>query len=299
MEKQTERPFQINGNTAAPGNLYREELNELHLEKLNNRVTLISILVPILIIVVLVVSYLDIKRKVSTVEVTGNTEYQQLSANAESKFSALSVKFASLEADLNKRVAAMDKSVKSMSSDINRVDASIKQLRSDKSTETAIKKIESELSAAVDGLQKDLKVMDANLESLDIVVKGQLEKLVGRLNRIDNRLIEQDAQMVTMTAGTVNRETLDSALKQAEERIVQNRGKDIKLLQLSVEDLQRQIEVLSQRTTPAPSGAAASGETPTPAPPPAATSKPHVPAAPVKPAAPAPKPGQIIEQPLQ
>ena len=298
MEKQTENRFQINGDTATTGNSYREELNELHLERLNNRVTLISILVPILIIVVLVVSYLDIKRKVSTVEVTGNTEYQQLSANAESKFSALSVKFASLEADLNKQVAALDKSVKSMSSEIKRAESGIKQLRGDKSPEKEITKIRSELNAAVDGLQKDLKVMDANLDSLDLAVKGQLEKFVARLNRIDNRLIEQDAQMVTMTTDTVDREALDNALKTLEDRITQNRGKDIKLLQLAVEDLQRQIEVLSKQIATAPAGAPASAVAPTPAAPSSEALTPNPQPAPKTPSVPVPKPGQIIEQPL-
>ena len=299
MTKKDDIPFQINGEAPSPENMYREEMNDLQLERLNNRVTLISILVPILIIVVLVVSYLDIKRKVSTVEVTGSTGYQQLSAEAESRFSALSVKYASLEADLKKQLDAMNKTVKALSTEIQRTASTVKKLRSDKSTETAVSKLDASLTAAVGGIQEDLKTMDANLESLDTAVNKQLKTIVDRLNRVDNRLIEQDAQLVTMTGGTVDRDVIDSELKLIEERITQTRGKDMKLLQLAVEDLQRQLDALSAKMAASAStidGPAA----PSPAAnAPAAQNQPEAPAVAGAAAEPAPEPGQIIEQPLE
>ncbi len=295
MTQKDDTPFQINKENPTPDNLYREEMNDLQLERLNNRVTLISILVPILIIVVLVVSYLDIKRKVSTVEVTGSTGYQQLSAEAESRFSALSVKYASLEAELKKRLESMSKTVKALSSDIQRTEMNIKRLRGDKSTETAVNKLDAALTTAVGDIQADLKTMDANLESLDTAVNKQLTTIVDRLNRVDNRLIEQDAQLVTMTGGTVDREFVDNELRLMEERIAQTRGKDLKLLQLAVEDLQRQLDSLSSKIGAVGDGAAAS---PAAVIFPAVQNRPETPASIDAAAEPAPEPGQIIEQPL-
>ncbi|MFH1982997.1 MAG: hypothetical protein ABIL58_14240 [Pseudomonadota bacterium] len=302
MTEQTERRFQINGGDASQEDLYREERSELRLERLNNKVTLITILLPILIIVVLVVSYLDIKRKVSTVEVTGNTEYQQLSADAASKFSSLSLKYASLEENLGKQMQALDKGVASLSSAVKQVESNTNRLRTEKASETDVKKIAADLNAAVSSLQKDLKTMDANIEALDLAVNDQLKKLLVRLELVDNRLIEQEAQIVTVSSGTVDRVTLNGELKLLEERIAQNRGKDLKMLQLSLEDIQRQVAALQGNTAAVPSAAPSSAAAPKPATtsqPAPTQSKPPTPAKTPAPTPSAPKQGQILEQPLK
>ena len=298
MKDKSEGRFQINGG-AEQEDPYREERSELHLERLNNRVTLISILLPILIIVVLVVSYLDIKRKVSTVAVTGNTEYQQLSADASSKFSALSLKYASLEESLGKQMAALDKNVTAVSSGIKRVQSSVNRLGAEKADASDVKKIAAELNVAVSTLQTDLKTMDANIEALDLAVKDQLEKLVARLGSIENRLIEQEAQIVTVTSDTVDKVSFKGELKLLEERITQNRGKDLKIIQLTLDDLQRQLTALTGNGAIAPAVAPSSAGAAKPAPPPPAPAKPKAAAKPPATAPAAPKSGQIIEQPLK
>lgn len=298
MTDKSERRFQINGD-AGQEDPYREERSELNLERLNNRVTLISILLPILIIVVLVVSYLDIKRKVSTVAVTGNTEYQQLSADASSKFSSLSLKYASLEESLGKQMAALDKNVNAVSSGIKGVQSSVNRLRAEKADASDVKKIVAELNAAVSSLQTDLKTMDANIEALDLAVKDQLEKLVARLGNIENRLIEQEAQVATMTSDTVDKETFKGELKLLEERITLNRGKDLKIMQLTLDDLQRQLTALTGNGAISPAAAPSSAGAAKPAPPPPVPAKPKATAKTPATAPAGPKPGQIIEQPLK
>ena len=82
-------------DTDGSESIYAEERNGLRLEKLAQRVTIISILLPVLIGIILVISYLDIKSRVSTLQDTGESAVQSLSKNLESRFSSLSVKASS------------------------------------------------------------------------------------------------------------------------------------------------------------------------------------------------------------
>ena len=87
------------------------EVHELKLEKINQRVTLISILIPVLIVVVLVITYLDIKKRVVRTEDTGASEFQKLSTDLESRFSSLSLRQAKLEEAMTTMTEQNDKDV--------------------------------------------------------------------------------------------------------------------------------------------------------------------------------------------
>ena len=89
-------------------------VDELRLEKLNTRVTVISILIPVLIVIVLVIAYLDIKKRVVHTEDTGSINVQKLSQDLESRFSSLSVRQAELEQNLTALVQKSDQAAARM-----------------------------------------------------------------------------------------------------------------------------------------------------------------------------------------
>ena len=97
MPKKSQPEFKMRMDNGETESLFAEERSDLRLEKLTQKVTIISILLPVLIGVILVISYLDIKSRVTTVQDTGESGVQSLSQNLESRFSSLSVKFAALE----------------------------------------------------------------------------------------------------------------------------------------------------------------------------------------------------------
>ena len=57
--------FTIRGAQTEPDAVYMADADNLRIEKLSTRVTLVAVLIPCLLVVVLVIAYLDIKNRVS------------------------------------------------------------------------------------------------------------------------------------------------------------------------------------------------------------------------------------------
>ncbi len=90
-EKET--PIQSSG--------YHEEINTLKIDKLSNRVTIISIILPCLIGAILVFAYLDMKERVVDVDITKQTQYEKISKQIEEQLNALDIKIAKNKYDID------------------------------------------------------------------------------------------------------------------------------------------------------------------------------------------------------
>jgi chromosome segregation ATPase len=304
MHADKDRKFELSESDPSADGYYQDELNDIKLEKLGHRVTLITILVPILIIVILAVSYLDIKRKVVTVEDTGTTGYQQLSTDLASKFSALSVKYANLEEDLNNRLDALEKTSQSLTRRARTARANIKNLRADRATKKEFTAAVTGLTAAMTAVQDDLKTMDQNVAALDETIRGEMAQLVTLLESTGNRLIELEAQVATMTSDTVDREILEAQLQTLKEDIANSQKKTFSDLEKQIRANSSRLKAISPpKTSKKPTAAASTATAAKPPPPPPSTPEPTTtPPAPAGAPAPSPEtpqPGQIIEQNLQ
>ena len=62
MKEENSPEFQFNGDDQDPDELYQEEMKDLRVEKLNQRITLFSILLPCLLVIILYFGYRDLKK---------------------------------------------------------------------------------------------------------------------------------------------------------------------------------------------------------------------------------------------
>ncbi|MBU1194949.1 MAG: hypothetical protein KKE62_10115 [Proteobacteria bacterium] len=88
---------------------YLEEINTLKIDKLSNRVTIISIIIPCLIGAILLFAYLDMKERVVDADLNKQTQYEKISRQLEEKLNALDVKIAKNRYDLDSSVPALEK----------------------------------------------------------------------------------------------------------------------------------------------------------------------------------------------
>ena len=65
IEENSNSRFQFSADDDEPEAIVQDELRELKIEKLGQRVTLLTILIPCMIGVILVITYLDIKDRVT------------------------------------------------------------------------------------------------------------------------------------------------------------------------------------------------------------------------------------------
>ena len=83
MADENPSEFRLDGNEQEPETFYHEELKDLRAEKLSQRVTLLSILLPCLIAVTIYFGYRELSGRVSQNQDTGSMEVQRLAKEIE------------------------------------------------------------------------------------------------------------------------------------------------------------------------------------------------------------------------
>lgn len=175
-------------------------VDEMRLEKISTRVTVITILIPVLIVIVLVIAYLDIKKRVVQTEDTGTMSVQNLSADLESRFSSLSLRQARLEEQLESLVDRNDKA-------LARIEVNLKKLQ--ETTKALPKELASKksLESTVAGVEKKLSNVAGSLEEF----RGSMEQWRGELVQLRAALAEADLKLnnLTQKMAAVEKEKMD------------------------------------------------------------------------------------------
>lgn len=101
--------------------IYHEELNALKIDKLSNRVTIISIIILCLIGAIIVFGYLDMKKRMFDVDVTKQNQVDKISQQLEEKLNALDVKIAKNKFDLENNLPEFHKKNTSLEAQITKL----------------------------------------------------------------------------------------------------------------------------------------------------------------------------------
>ena len=109
MDNNESSGFKMSIDDKSPDSELQEEIDDLRISKLSQRITLVTILIPTLIGILLLVAYLDMKKKVDKTFNAEAKQVQNLSQNLESKFSSLSLQFAKLEDTFAKKILSLEK----------------------------------------------------------------------------------------------------------------------------------------------------------------------------------------------
>lgn len=254
-------------------------VDELRLEKISTRVTIISVLIPVLIVIVLVIAYLDIKKRVVQTEDTGSMSFQTLSNDLESRFSSLSLRQARLEEQMaayidrsEQAVARIEIKLKGLEDTTNAMPGN---LASKKTMNDAVKGLEHKLTNIATGLEEAQGQMVAAVDQW----RSETEQWGSRLGKLQTDL---NAVRTDLTAMTPALEKIDARLKSVEDekmdkpamdlalsleglRIKQDLKSPLDALANKVEKLEKQIDALKAqiRSSPSPSTGARSQGTPT------------------------------------
>ncbi len=283
-------------DTDGSESLFTEEQNDLKLEKLAQKVTLMSILIPVLIGIILVISYLDIKSRVSTVQDTGESGVQSLSKNLESRFSSLSVKFAALEETFTREIKKAARTRQSLQSRLKEAEKSVRWLGKIKAGKKSFVEKSAEIEANLTAIREDLQTLDSNLSSLDQSAKKELADLVVLVEKSENSILGFQAQVADKIDRPEAQKIISEQNKEIQARL---EAMGLRLEKQIVLNRQKIAAAKEKTTGKKPTGTAKSESKQTPAPEPAVkqAAKPKSEKT-EPPAQPAPKPGEIVEQDL-
>ena len=192
--------FKFSAEDQDPESFYHEEIKDLRVEKLSQRITLFSILLPILIGVAIFFVYRDLASRVSRSQDTGSVEAQRISRELEEfskkfndKLISFSTTLSSHDKDynttvsgklaaVNENVDVLNKSLKSLNENLSQTRSSVKNLAASKTDKKKHNAAIANINAELESLNKELKQL-SKLRSELKTISAEITKLKGKLSQ--------------------------------------------------------------------------------------------------------------------
>jgi chromosome segregation ATPase len=260
MEKESSK-FKIRIDDESPDSQFQEEIDNLSSERLNKRITRISIIIFCLMGAIILAGYFGIKKSLSIINTTGDMEVQTLSKNIESRFSSLSVNQAKLEEAMSKKFIPLEKTTASLQAGLKDVSTAIKYIRSarkadNNKTKTSIAAVEKTLET----IPKDLEKIVSSLKKVDQKYSKELSGLLKTVTTIKNDFKKIETDISSLSSEKVDEEALDTALKtqltaymNAINQLTSNLEDKIKSLEKMVKEIEKLETVNKRQKQTAPS----------------------------------------------
>ncbi len=274
MRKDETKEFNFDENDADRYSeaIFQDEMKELRFEKLNQRVTIITILIPCLIGVILFIAYRDITGRVTESEFSGSKEVQALSAEIEKKIAGLTEQNSEFRTTLTAKLAGIEKaatgldqnlktlneSLIQVKQDLNKTGAALKSMAASKADKkdqkAAIKKINntlipirkdleglSTLGNDISALSSEVKALSSQVKEKDKLTQDKLASLTVSIKKVNQDLDQFQSNLTTLGNEKMDRASLELEMLKA--RKSYERSLEQELIQV-----QRRIDTLLKRT---------------------------------------------------
>ena len=201
-----------------PESQFGEDNQELKLDKLSKRITLITILIPCLIGGILFLAYSTIQTRVGQVSDTGTSKVRTLSKDLESRFSALLVKHSKLQMDFTQKNLSLEKTNASLQKNLKEATTAIKYIRSARKSDN--RKIANTIDAinktleTLAPLPQNLETMASDIKLYDQNFSKELGSFSKSLEGIRNSLIKIQADILYLASAKTDKKAFDLALQQ-------------------------------------------------------------------------------------
>ena len=194
-------------------NIIPAQVDELRIERLNQRMTLISILIPVLIVVILGIAYLDIKRRVIHTEDTGAQTVQQLSEDLESRFSNLSLSQAHLEEALAKLEDQTNQSLAKAQVGLKKLDEALDKARKAMVGRKDLQEVSQKMDQGLANVARSTDEIRAQVDLLGQSLPTRLGQIDQRMTELDAGLTELQKNVQNLESSKIDKAALDLALK--------------------------------------------------------------------------------------
>jgi DNA repair exonuclease SbcCD ATPase subunit len=266
--------FKFNGDEQEPENLYHDELKDLRVEKLSQRVTLLAILLPCLLGVAIYFGYRDLSGRVSRGYDTESLEVQRLTSELDrlaKDFNDKLITFStnlstqgkdlgsSLEgrlAGIGKNIGELQNDVKSLDEHLKKTDDTVKRLTVSKADKKSQAVEVEKINAAIASLQAELD----KLKTLDRDVKKVAGNIAGLESSLTKQLAAAEAiaeenkkgytqiqdSLTKLSGSTIDQDTLALELFKLKKYFQSQISKDVTDLKQRLDTLQKEIDGLEK-----------------------------------------------------
>lgn len=271
--------FTIEDERENADSLYLADAETLRIEKLSNRITLVAVLIPCLLVIVLGIAYLDIKHRVITTQNSGSMGVQNLSKDLESRFSNLSLKQAKLEEQLAESVKTMETATAAIQVKLKKAQEEFKRIADSKSDQSTLDALSKKTSSDISALRKDLQDLNDAFGKFDEELAGQILLMAEGLKKDQGRLAEIDDRTHQLESGMLTKESLDLSLGLERIALQEMVKEKIREVDQQLSTIDKQLIQLDQRVTTlsrkssSPSTSSVKPSSPAPVKPPSSTGK--------------------------
>ncbi|UCD77059.1 MAG: hypothetical protein JSW26_16705 [Desulfobacterales bacterium] len=266
--------FKFNGDEQEPESFYQEELKDLRVEKLSQRLTLLSILLPCLVGVAIYFGYRDLSGRVSQSYDTGSLEVQQLEKQIENlakdfndKLIVFSTTLSTQDKDfgtsvegrlsaISKNIDELQKNLTSLNENLKRTGETIESLDASKvdqkSHAVAIEKINgaiAPLQAELDKLKnmgRDIKTVSNDIAVLKNELTNQLATVAANIEQNNKDYQEIKDSLAKLSGKIVDQDTLDLEILKIKKHFQNQISKEVSDLNQKMDSLKKEIDAIGK-----------------------------------------------------
>lgn len=198
------------------------------LDKLNRRITIIAVAVPLCMIVLLVFAYMDIRKNVADMQTAGMANFGKLSHDLEKSLSDLSEKSAKLKTMIETETRSFEKKTELFSKKLNEnasrikdLNRSIGALKKSGKSKASQKEFDSRIAAVkkqISTLESGLSALKSQRKDLRSEMRAELDRIQDTVGTTFDVLQKLKTDMVALSENQTDKQTLDDALDKFHEK---------------------------------------------------------------------------------
>ena len=274
MADENPSEFRFNGDEQEPETFYHEELKDLRVEKLSQRLTLFSILLPCLVAVTIYLGYRELSGRLSRSQDSGSIEVQRLAEKIEDLSKSFNEKLITFSTTLstqdkdfgtsiegrlfsiNKNIDGLQKNFKSLNDNLNR---DLKQNRDTleklkaskvdkKSQAVALEKINAALNPLQQELQtlktirQDFKTVSADIKNLESKLSREIATAAATATQVSQDYDQLQASLMKLSELTIDKDELALELFKIKKNFQNQISGEISELNRRLDGIEKQID---------------------------------------------------------
>lgn len=226
---------------------YVADAENLRVEKLSTRITLVAVLIPCLLAIVLAIAYLDIKNRVINTQNTGSIGVEKLSQDLESRFSSLSLKQAKIEQALAEQSKTLETTSAALQVNLKKASTELKRLTEGKPDQAALTALSKKTDVELTALQKDIADLNTAFSKFDDELAAQIQLMAEGLKKDQARLAQLEKKALRLDSEKLSKESMDLALGLERLGLKEMVKERIRAVEKKITDLSKKIDTLNQR----------------------------------------------------
>ncbi|MFQ5484143.1 MAG: hypothetical protein ACE5DO_02290 [Desulfobacterales bacterium] len=184
MKKYDSSNFKFRFEGERPDSIFQDQTRQPRGEAAGRRMAIFSIFILLIVGAAVVFAYTDIKKRFAGLQFSGNADVENLTKNLDSKFSSLSIQQAKFEEtllkidkSLSEKVERVEKRVSGLEGRFKKTETLARTIGKSKLGRDELKTALSRIDKTVAPIQKTLKNITADLDSLDKNLTEELTKI--------------------------------------------------------------------------------------------------------------------------